>query len=44
MSVGDWIGALIGFALTLMVFSYLFQDNHAHFHRCISRIRSRDSD
>lgn len=27
MSIGDWIGGLIGFALTLMVFSYLIGDN-----------------
>lgn len=27
MGVSDWIGALIGFALTLMVFSYLIGDN-----------------
>jgi hypothetical protein len=27
MGIGDWIGALIGFALTLMVFSYLIGDN-----------------
>jgi hypothetical protein len=27
MSIGDWVGSLIGFTLTLMVFSYLIGDN-----------------